>query len=83
MALNMEDGLIFGVVTETFHSLSAGKVEAYLLGYIMSALRANMTVLQDTFLISLVILLATPVSLDLPSLTFRHLTSTIVDVPHR
>lgn len=64
----MEVGPIFGVDTETSHSLSAGKVEGSLWGYIMSALMANMTVLQDTFLISHVILLATPVCLYLPSL---------------
>jgi len=56
--VNMEDGLIFGVVTETSHSLNEGKEEASLWGYNMSALRTNMTVLQDTLLIGLVIFLA-------------------------
>jgi len=41
--INMEDGLIFGVVTDTSHSLSKGKEEASFWEYNMSALRANMT----------------------------------------
>jgi len=36
--INMEDGLIFGVVNETSHSLNEGKVE----GYSMSALSTYM-----------------------------------------
>jgi hypothetical protein len=41
--INMENGLIFGVVTETCHSLSEGKKEAALWKYNMSVLRPNMT----------------------------------------
>ena len=40
--INMEDGLIFEVVTETCHSLNEGKEEATLWGYTMSALSAYM-----------------------------------------